>query len=139
MLDEKRLLIESSHQKAQSENKHFYTDPITGYTVLTRDFLLHRGYCCNSGCRHCPYTEDITFLIVDNQQLICEPYTLENLHKSADYFGIRKSFFFSEKDYHYYDIPDEKLKKISSHHRTKVVQKNDIISIIKSYGSNPAG
>jgi len=23
--------------------------------VLTEDFLLRRGYCCDSGCRHCPY------------------------------------------------------------------------------------
>lgn len=25
--------------------------------VLTAHFLLKRGYCCNSGCRHCPYKE----------------------------------------------------------------------------------
>ena len=23
--------------------------------VFTARFLLKRGYCCNSGCRHCPY------------------------------------------------------------------------------------
>ncbi len=26
-----------------------------GYMVLTAHFLLKRGYCCNNGCRHCPY------------------------------------------------------------------------------------
>ncbi len=26
--------------------------------VFTAHFLLKRGYCCNSGCRHCPYKED---------------------------------------------------------------------------------
>jgi len=25
--------------------------------VFTRDFLLRRGYCCNSRCRNCPYKE----------------------------------------------------------------------------------
>jgi len=25
--------------------------------VFTREFLLKRGYCCNSRCRNCPYTE----------------------------------------------------------------------------------
>lgn len=25
------------------------------YMVFTADFLLRRGYCCESGCRHCPY------------------------------------------------------------------------------------
>lgn len=23
--------------------------------VFTERFLLRRGYCCESGCRHCPY------------------------------------------------------------------------------------
>lgn len=23
--------------------------------VLTRKYLLDRGFCCDSGCRHCPY------------------------------------------------------------------------------------
>jgi hypothetical protein len=23
--------------------------------VFTAAFLLKRGYCCESGCRHCPY------------------------------------------------------------------------------------
>jgi len=22
---------------------------------LTREYLLSRGYCCENGCRHCPY------------------------------------------------------------------------------------
>jgi hypothetical protein len=26
-----------------------------GKMVLTAHFLLERGFCCNSGCRHCPY------------------------------------------------------------------------------------
>jgi len=26
-----------------------------GCMVFTADFLRRRGYCCESGCRHCPY------------------------------------------------------------------------------------
>jgi hypothetical protein len=26
-----------------------------GFMVFTADFLRRRGYCCESGCRHCPY------------------------------------------------------------------------------------
>jgi hypothetical protein len=26
-----------------------------GYLVFTEHFLRKRGYCCGSGCRHCPY------------------------------------------------------------------------------------
>ena len=31
-----------------------------GLMVLTSRYLLRRGYCCEQGCRHCPYgyTED---------------------------------------------------------------------------------
>ncbi len=25
------------------------------YLVFTAAYLLKRGYCCNSNCRHCPY------------------------------------------------------------------------------------
>ena len=25
------------------------------YIVFTSKFLRERGYCCESGCRHCPY------------------------------------------------------------------------------------
>ena len=34
----------------------FYLDP-GGQTVFTAAYHLKRGYCCNSGCRHCPFTK----------------------------------------------------------------------------------
>ena len=30
----------------------FYED---GLMVLTHEFLLRRGYCCENDCRNCPY------------------------------------------------------------------------------------
>ena len=26
-----------------------------GFMVFTAHYLRNRGYCCESGCRHCPY------------------------------------------------------------------------------------
>ena len=26
-----------------------------GFMVFTEKYLLKRGYCCESGCKHCPY------------------------------------------------------------------------------------
>lgn len=26
-----------------------------GYHVFTAEYLRKRGFCCHSGCRHCPY------------------------------------------------------------------------------------
>ncbi len=40
------------------EGKDYYIDE-SGLMVLTADYLLRRGYCCESGCRHCPYTEEL--------------------------------------------------------------------------------
>lgn len=27
--------------------------------VFTARYLLRRGYCCNSGCRHCPFRDPV--------------------------------------------------------------------------------
>ena len=35
------------------EGLDFYFED--GLMVLTRRYLLERGYCCANGCRHCPY------------------------------------------------------------------------------------
>lgn len=35
------------------EGIDFYFDE--GLMVLTEHYLLERGYCCENGCRHCPY------------------------------------------------------------------------------------
>ena len=26
--------------------------------IFTRKYHLKRGYCCNNGCKHCPYDKD---------------------------------------------------------------------------------
>lgn len=35
------------------EGRDFYWE--NGLMVMTAEFLKRRGYCCESGCRHCPY------------------------------------------------------------------------------------
>jgi hypothetical protein len=46
------------HREAVEKNEDFYIDPETGLTVFTALYLFKRGYCCSSGCRHCPYRND---------------------------------------------------------------------------------
>ncbi|WP_173014959.1 DUF5522 domain-containing protein [Capnocytophaga felis] len=36
------------------ENRDFYYSE-RGYKIFTEEYLLKRGYCCQSGCKHCPY------------------------------------------------------------------------------------
>lgn len=47
--------IQALHRRACESGLPSYSDPATGYQVLTADFLRARGTCCGSGCRHCPY------------------------------------------------------------------------------------
>jgi len=37
----------------QVENIHYYIE--NGFYVFTEHYHLLRGFCCQSGCRHCPY------------------------------------------------------------------------------------
>ena len=39
------------------ENEDFYYNE-QGYKVFTEKYHLKRGYCCKSGCKHCPYGYD---------------------------------------------------------------------------------
>jgi hypothetical protein len=43
MKDERKLV----------EGEDFYREG--PYVVFTEKYLRDRGYCCESGCRHCPY------------------------------------------------------------------------------------
>jgi iron complex transport system substrate-binding protein len=36
-----------------TEGRDYYTE--SGVMVFTASYLQRRGYCCGSGCRHCPY------------------------------------------------------------------------------------
>ena len=49
--------IERRHREACARGEDTYDDPKTGRMVFTESYLLFRGYCCNSGCRHCPYRD----------------------------------------------------------------------------------
>ena len=43
------------HAAAMAAHRPVYQDPQSGLAVFTARFLADRGYCCGSGCRHCPY------------------------------------------------------------------------------------
>jgi hypothetical protein len=40
------------HEKFDPED--YYLSP-EGYIIFTEKYHLKRGYCCQSGCRHCPF------------------------------------------------------------------------------------
>ena len=48
---------EQSNENKLIEGEDFYYTP-EGYKCFTEKHHLKRGYCCKSGCRHCPYGFD---------------------------------------------------------------------------------
>jgi len=41
-------------KKPELEPEDFYLSK-EGYRVFTEKYHLKRGYCCEGGCRHCPF------------------------------------------------------------------------------------
>lgn len=41
-------------KRSKLADEDYYMSP-DGYIVFTEAYHLKRGYCCKSGCRHCPY------------------------------------------------------------------------------------
>ena len=45
--------MEENYEEEVVEGEDYYFED--GLMVLTARYLLRRGYCCEQGCRHCPY------------------------------------------------------------------------------------
>jgi hypothetical protein len=52
------VVTRAAHDDAVGRGDAMYEDPRTGLFVMTAATLARRGYCCGSGCRHCPYDPD---------------------------------------------------------------------------------
>lgn len=51
------FMNEEFNSKNLKEGEDYYLTP-EGYRCFTEKHHLKRGYCCKSGCRHCPYGYD---------------------------------------------------------------------------------
>jgi hypothetical protein len=50
-------MSKQDNEKITPDNEDYYLTP-EGYKCFTEKHHLKRGYCCKSGCRHCPYGFD---------------------------------------------------------------------------------
>jgi hypothetical protein len=48
----------SSFSKRSNLDSEDYYLSEEGYVIFTEKYHLKRGYCCKSGCKHCPYGYD---------------------------------------------------------------------------------
>ncbi|MCB0703712.1 MAG: hypothetical protein KDC34_00315 [Saprospiraceae bacterium] len=56
-LDKKEKSKEAEQKPRQLlEGRDFYFE--NGFMVFTEYYHKSRGYCCGSGCRHCPWKQD---------------------------------------------------------------------------------
>lgn len=48
------LYLQEQLNKSEKRVTEIYLDE-NGNTVFTAHYLAKRGFCCGSGCKHCPY------------------------------------------------------------------------------------
>ena len=48
----------SGFSKRTNLSKEDYYVGEDGYIIFTESYHLKRGYCCKSGCKHCPFGYD---------------------------------------------------------------------------------
>ncbi|MBK8341316.1 MAG: hypothetical protein IPK99_15625 [Flavobacteriales bacterium] len=58
---------EASTERLERDPCDFYHTE-AGYLVFTEQYHLKRGYCCQSGCRHCPFGYNATTKAVEKPQ-----------------------------------------------------------------------
>ena len=54
---DKRVEKTEVEWKAELSEEDFYLNK-QGFRVFTEKYHIKRGYCCKSGCKHCPYGYD---------------------------------------------------------------------------------
>ena len=55
----------AAREKKLVEGEDFYREG--PYVVFTERYHLRRGYCCESGCRHCPFGPEGERISVENK------------------------------------------------------------------------
>ncbi|MEY3568626.1 MAG: hypothetical protein RL587_1067 [Actinomycetota bacterium] len=53
-----RELRLAAHSQAIQNGEEGYIDPVNKMFVMTAKYLADKGFCCDSGCRHCPFEDD---------------------------------------------------------------------------------
>jgi hypothetical protein len=58
--------------------------------VLTKSFLKKRGYCCNNGCKHCPYGNAKKSTLTEKDLWIGDKFILRSSNRLGTYEGKSK-------------------------------------------------
>ena len=66
------------------------------------------------------------FICDNRRHLVCEPYSIPNLHLMADERNIKRSWFHKN----HYDIPIRRIVEISA--KCEIVNSREIVKLIKN-------
>lgn len=69
---------------------------------------------------------DLEYLTDRKRHLICEPYSIENLHRMAEDLDIKRCWFHKN----HYDIPKRRIDEIEQ--KCKIVDSKTIAKVIKN-------
>ena len=73
---------------------------------------------------------NLTFFCDDQGHLVCQPFSVENLHLMAAYFGIKRHWFHGLKKGHpHYDIPRHRFTEI--HGKCIILSPREVLAICK--------
>jgi len=68
----------------------------------------------------------VEYLCDNKRHLICQPYSIENLHKMAIDLDIKRCWFHKN----HYDIPKNRIEEITN--KCKLITSKEIVNIIKN-------
>jgi hypothetical protein len=68
------------------------------------------------------------YLTDGKRHLVCEPFSVENLHEMARDLGISRSWFHGGKFPHY-DVPKRRIDEITA--KCELVSSREILRVIK--------
>jgi len=68
--------------------------------------------------------QGLTYYCDDARHLVCEPYSIDNLHKMAEDLGIKRCWFHKN----HYDIPKRRIEEITA--KCQVVSSREIVEIV---------
>ncbi len=71
--------------------------------------------------------DNIVFLCDRKRHLICNPYSIDNLHKMAKILNIKKCWFHKN----HYDIPKKRIDEITK--QCNIVSSKEIVKIITGF------
>ena len=80
-------------------------------------------------CRFESDHEHMKYLCDNARHLICEPYSIENLHKMAEDLGIKKCWY-HKGNYPHYDIPKKRIDEITA--KCELIDTKVLLNIIKT-------